>query len=90
DAAVGTLVRESEAGEVLLPEPRNALLPFLPILAVFVVNLLATTVVFPAMDWGYLQEEKYGGATLASRSAVWAVLSALLAAVAIIVLLNVR
>ena len=90
DAAVGTLVKESEAGEVLLPEPRNALLPFLPILAVFVVNLLATTVVFPAMDWGYLQEEKYGGATLAGRSAVWAVLSALLAAVAIIVLLNLR
>jgi len=80
----------SEASERLLPAPRNALFPVLPILAVFAVNLACTMWIFPSLDWGFLSEEKYGGITLQDRTALWAVLCALLAAIAVILVMNLR
>lgn len=70
--------------------PSNRWVPFLPLLVVFVVNFGLTLVVFPAMSWGYLSEEKYGGIDLATRSGIWAVIVALLAAVVTVVLLHLR
>ena len=80
----------SEASERLLPAPRNALFPVLPILAVFAVNLACTMWIFPSLDWGFLSEEKYGGITLQDRTALWAVLCALLAAIVVILVMNFR
>lgn len=70
--------------------PANRWVPFLPLLVVFVVNFGLTLVVFPAMNWDYLSEEKYGGIDLAARSGIWAVIVALLAAVVAVVLLHLR
>lgn len=80
----------SEASERLLPAPPNHFFPFIPVLAVFAVNVACTLWIFPAMDWGFLSEEKYGGITLQDRVAVWAVLCALLAAILVILVMNFR
>lgn len=88
--AHGAMPISSEASERLLPAPPNALFPVLPILAVFAVNLACTMWIFPAMDWSFLSEEKYGGITLQDRTALWAVLCALLAAIAVILVMNLR
>jgi H+/gluconate symporter-like permease len=70
--------------------PSTSWVPFLPLLVVFVVNFGLTLVIFPAMNWDYLSEEKYGGIDLAARSGIWAVIVALLAAVVTVVLLHLR
>lgn len=67
--------------------PPNHVVPFIPVLLVFAVNFGCTILLFPALDWGYLQEERFGGVTVDERAGVWAVLIALfLAAVSILVL----
>ena len=68
--------------------PTNRWVPFLPLLVVFVVNFGCTLVIFPAMDWGYLSEDKYGGIDLDTRAGIWAVILALLAAVVTVVALH--
>ncbi|MDN5899027.1 MAG: GntP family permease [Brachybacterium sp.] len=68
--------------------PTNRWVPFLPLLVVFVVNFGCTLVIFPAMEWGYLSEEKYGGIDLDTRAGIWAVILALLAAVLTVVALH--
>ncbi|WP_295624328.1 GntP family permease [uncultured Corynebacterium sp.] len=68
--------------------PPNRWVPFLPLITVFAVNFACTLIIFPAMDWGYLDDEKYGSIALSSRSALWAVLIAIIAAIALIVALN--
>lgn len=70
--------------------PPNRVVPFLPLLTVAVVNFACTLVLFPAMDWSYLEEEQFGAITVDDRAALWAVLLAILAAIALIVLLNIR
>lgn len=75
---------------VTLAEPTNRVIPFLPLLTVFVVNFACTLYIFPAMDWSYLSEEQYGGITLANRAALWAVLLGITAAILLILLINVR
>lgn len=75
---------------VTLAEPTNRVIPFLPLLTVFVVNFACTLYIFPAMDWSYLSEEQYGGIALANRAALWAVLVGITAAILLILLINVR
>lgn len=75
---------------VTLAEPTNRVIPFLPLLTVFVVNFACTLYIFPAIDWSYLSEEQYGGITLANRAALWAVLVGITAAILLILLINVR
>lgn len=75
---------------VALAEPTNRVIPFLPLLTVFIVNFACTLYIFPAMDWGYLSQEQYGGITLANRSALWAVLVGIIAAIVLILLINIR
>lgn len=75
---------------VTLAEPTNRVIPFLPLLTVFVVNFACTLYIFPAIDWSYLSEEQYGGITLANRAALWAALVGITAAILLILLINVR
>ncbi|HIX00882.1 MAG TPA: GntP family permease [Candidatus Nesterenkonia stercoripullorum] len=57
---------------------------------VFVVNFGLTMYVFPALDWSYLDDERFGGIALADRTGIWAVLCALLCAIASILIMNFR
>lgn len=68
--------------------PPNRVVPFVPLLTVFVVNFSLTLLIFPAMNWDYLQEEQFGGISMEARSGLWAVLVAILAAIVVLVLLN--
>lgn len=70
--------------------PSHHLLPFIPVLLVFIVNFGCTILLFPAMDWGYLEQEQFGGITVDDRAGVWAVLLALFLAAISILLLNAR
>lgn len=67
--------------------PPNHLVPFIPILLVFVINFGCTVLLFPAMDWDYLGDYE---TSLGERSGVWAVLCAMLGAILSILLLNIR
>ncbi|NIH71034.1 GntP family permease [Auritidibacter ignavus] len=79
---------EGKAPRTLVPP--NNIVPFIPFLLVFIVNFGCTMFVFPALDWSVLEDEKFGGITLADRSATWAVLLALLAAILSVLLFNIR
>lgn len=70
--------------------PPNHLLPFIPILLVFVVNFSFTMYVLPAMNWDYLAEEQYGGIALEDRISAWAVISAMVAAILSILVMNLK
>ncbi|MFD5868845.1 GntP family permease [Corynebacterium sp. NPDC060344] len=78
----------AHSGDAL--SPPNRWVPFLPLFTVFAVNFLCTLVIFPAMDWGYLADEKYGSIELSARAALWAVLVGIVAAILVILALNVR
>lgn len=86
----GGPVEEAESQTTVTLAPPNRVVPFLPLLTVAVVNFTCTLIVFPALDWGYLEDEQYGGITIDDRAALWAVLLAILAAILLIVALNVR
>lgn len=70
--------------------PPNSFVAFIPLILVFGVNYLCTLVIFPAMNWDFLGDEKFGGITLSNRIAIWSVIVAILAAILAIVLLHVR
>lgn len=78
---------DPEAAERTLVPP-NHVVPFIPVLLVFVVNFGCIMWLFPSMDWGHLQDEQYGGITLDDRQGIWAVLCALLTAILSILALN--
>ncbi|NLZ98787.1 MAG: GntP family permease, partial [Micrococcus sp.] len=71
-------------------KPRNHFLPFIPLLLVFIVNFSATQFILPNLDWSALEDDAFGGITLGDRAATWAVILALLSAIASIVLMNIR
>lgn len=68
----------------------NRLFPFIPLLVVIVVNFASTFLIFPALDWSSLQDERFGGITLEDRASIWAVLLALLTAILSILLLHLK
>ena len=77
-------------GVAAMLTPSNPVIPFVPLLTVFAVTFLCTLVLFPAMEWGYLSEEKFGGIDMDTRAGIWAVILGLLVAVLVIVALNIR
>lgn len=87
---VAALAGEEAASAQGAAPPRNRLVPFLPLVTVFVVNFACTLIIFPRLDWSHLQEDTYGGITMASRSGLWAVLIGIVAAIALIVVLNTK
>lgn len=52
-----------------------------PLVVVVVVNLLMSFVILPRVDAGFLAEPRWGGTTLAAVAGVWAVATALAAAI---------
>ncbi|XKH55852.1 GntP family permease [Citricoccus nitrophenolicus] len=87
----GAQVKEAETGTSgAVMTPRNGVEAFIPLLAVILVNFGCTLLVFPALNWDYLQEEKFGAIELSSRAGIWAVIIALSVAILVIVAFNIR
>ncbi|WP_334176368.1 GntP family permease [Pseudoxanthobacter sp.] len=60
----------------------------LPLVVVIVVNLLMSLVILPRMDVSFLADERFGQVTLSAVGGVWAVATALLAAILTALALN--
>ena len=87
---VGDTAAEHASSSVLTLKMTNRLIPFLPLITVFIVNFSCTLLIFPALDWSYLEEEQFGAIGLSDRAGVWAVLVAIVAAILLILALNAR
>jgi H+/gluconate symporter-like permease len=69
--------------------PRFALAA-LPLVVVIGVNLLMSLIVLPRLDVSFLAEERWGGTSLAAVGGVWAVVTALAAAIVTLLAVNHR
>ena len=65
-------------------------LAMLPLAVVIGVNLLMSLFVLPRLDVSFLAEERWGGTSLAAVGGVWAVVTALAAAIATLIAVNHR
>src|SRR5271169_6587626 len=63
-------------------------LAVLPLFVVVCVNLLMSLVVLPRLDLSYLSEERWGATSLSAVGGVWAVVTALAAAIVTVVVIN--
>ncbi len=68
------------------PRDLPILFAALPLIVVVLVNLVMSFVVLPRMDTAFLAEPRWGGITLASVAGVWAVATALAAAIVTLLL----
>ena len=68
----------------------SAWIAFAPLVVVIAVNLLMSLLVVPRVDASYLEDVRFGEATLAEVAGVWSVSVALAAAIATVVALNFR
>jgi H+/gluconate symporter-like permease len=89
-----TVAREFDPAEIhhgqRSHDAPSTLVAAIPLVVVILVNLLMTLVVLPRMDTGWLAEAQWGGTSLAAVGGVWSVITALLAAIAVLVALNYR
>lgn len=60
----------------------------LPLLVVVSVNVLMTLVVLPSLDVSFLAEERFGATSLSAVGGVWAVVTALAAAIVTVIVVN--
>lgn len=60
------------------------LLAVLPLVVVIVVNLLASQVILPSMDFAFLAEPQWGSTSIGAIGGVWAVALALLSGIAVL------
>ena len=54
------------------------------------VNVLMTLVVLPSLDVSFLAKKQFGATSLAAVGGVWSVVTALMAAIAVVVIINWR
>lgn len=66
------------------------LLALLPLLVVIVVNFLMALIVFPRLDFSFLEHERWGGTTIGAMAGVWSVVLALAAANLTVIVINYR
>ncbi|GGC76851.1 GntP family permease [Chelatococcus reniformis] len=62
----------------------------LPLVVVVLVNLLMSALVLPRIDASFLAEARWGSTSLAAVGGVWAVATALAAAIVVLIALNAR
>ena len=62
----------------------------LPLVIVVAVNLLMSFVVLPRMDGSFLARPEWGGTSIAAVGGVWAVVTALFAAIVVLIAINFR
>jgi H+/gluconate symporter-like permease len=65
-------------------------LAVLPLAVVVLVNLLMSLVILPMLDASFLAEPRWGATSLSSVGGVWAVATALAAAIVVLILVNGR
>jgi H+/gluconate symporter-like permease len=72
------------------PDSPPLALAILPIALVIGLNLVFTALIIPAMDTGYLAEPVYGATTIEAVRGLWSVIAALVVAIIVLVLANLR
>jgi len=89
-----TTAREFDPPEVHHGRPSREAPPIalaaLPLLVVVSVNVLMSLVILPRLDVSFLAEERFGATSLSAVGGVWSVVSALLAAIATVIVVNWR
>ncbi|MEC5399193.1 GntP family permease [Uliginosibacterium sp. H1] len=87
-----TTAREFDPGEIdggaRCSDPPSFGIAVLPLGVVVGVNLLMSFVVLPRLDTSYLATPAWGNTSMAAVGGVWSVIVALLAAIAVLVVLN--
>jgi H+/gluconate symporter-like permease len=63
-------------------------LAVLPLVVVVLVNLVMSFIVLPRLDTSFLAEERWGGTSLHAVGGVWAVITALTAAIVTVIAIN--
>lgn len=77
------------AGPVEKTTMAAGLIGLSPILAIVIVNAVCTYVLFPAMDFGYLADEKFGATSIGALTGIWSVTVAMLAGIVLVFLMRV-
>src|SRR5262245_16237369 len=89
-----TTAREFDPAEIRHGRPSEALPPIalagLPLVVVITVNLIMSLVVLPRLDVSFLAQERWGATSLAAVGGVWAVVTALAAALVTLIAVNYR
>src|SRR6516162_425840 len=89
-----TTAREFDPPEVHHGRPSREAPPIvlaaLPLLVVVSVNVLMSLVILPRLDVSFLAEERFGATSLSVVGGVWSVVSALLAAIVTVIVVNWR
>lgn len=78
---------EASRGKPPTREPGIAV-AIAPLVVVVAVNLLMSFFVLPRLDVSFLEQERWGGLSLAGASGVWSVIVALICAIGALLLLN--
>lgn len=78
---------EADAAEVP-DDPPSFLVAVMPAVSVIALNALFTYVVIPAMDTGYLQQERYGSTDIGAVRGIWAIIAALVLSILLLIALN--
>jgi H+/gluconate symporter-like permease len=89
-----TTAREFDPPEVHHGRPSHEAPPIvlaaLPLLMVVSVNVLMSLVILPSLDVSFLAEERFGATSLSAVGGVWAVVTALAAAIIAVIAVNRR
>jgi H+/gluconate symporter-like permease len=89
-----TASREFDPSEIMRGQMADASPPIafaaLPLVVVVAVNLAMSIVILPLLDTSFLAEVRWGGTSLAAVGGVWAVITALLCAIATVLAVNYR
>lgn len=89
-----TTAREFDPAELRHGHPSNSLPPVgvavLPLITVVAVNLLMSLLIFPQLDFSFLEEDRWGPTSFSEVSGVWAVIVALATATVMVVVMNWR
>jgi H+/gluconate symporter-like permease len=89
-----TTAREFDPREVDRGHPSSAEPPIglavLPLFVVIIVNVVMTLVVLPSIDASFLAQKQFGATSLSAVAGVWSVVTALLAAILTVLVVNFR
>jgi H+/gluconate symporter-like permease len=87
-----TTAREFDPPEVHHGRPSAEAPPItvaaMPLLVVVSVNVMMSLVILPRLDVSFLAEERFGATSLSAVGGVWAVVTALMAAIIVVIAVN--
>ncbi|HMM87968.1 GntP family permease [Bradyrhizobium sp.] len=89
-----TAAREFDPAEIMRAKPSETPLGFLPaalpLVIVISVNVIMSIFLLPRIDTSFLAESRWGGTSIAAIGGVWAVMTALVCAIAATLVINYR